>query len=162
MPFSTAVREAKSRGYTEPDPREDLSGGDVLRKVLILGRMAGWPLEEADFTVEPLYPAELADVSVAEFLDKIDMMDEAMAERVAAAGSAGNVLRYIGRVTAEGGTVGLLPIEQDSPLGSLKFIKFHTKLYDDDPLIICGKGAGVEMTAGGVLGDMIMLGRERF
>ena len=88
VPFSTAVREAKSRGYTEPDPREDLSGGDVLRKVLILGRMAGWPLEEADFTVEPLYPAELADVSVAEFLDKIDMMDEAMAERVAAAGSA--------------------------------------------------------------------------
>ena len=162
VPFSTAVREAKSRGYTEPDPREDLSGGDVLRKVLILGRMAGWPLEESDFTVEPLYPSELSEVSIDQFVQEIDMIDESIAERVAQAKAEGNVLRYIGRVTADGGEVGLLPISQENPLAGLKFIKFHTKLYEDDPLIICGKGAGVEMTAGGVLGDMIMLGRERF
>ncbi len=162
VPFSAAVRDAKSRGYTEPDPREDLSGTDVLRKVMILGRMAGWPLEESDFTVEPLYPAELADVSVDEFMERIEMIDEEIAQRVAEAKVEGNVLRYIGRVTSEGGPVGLLPITATNPLGSLKFIKFHTKFYSDDPLIICGKGAGVEMTAGGVLGDMILLGREQF
>lgn len=162
IPFSRAVAEAKKRGYTEPDPREDLGGQDVMRKLLILARLAGWPLESADIRVESLYPADLAHCSVAEFMSQISAVDDQMAARAAEAKANGRTLRYIGRVTPEGGDVGLIPIAADSPLGGLKYISFHTALYDDDQLMICGKGAGVEMTAGGVLGDMIALAREVF
>ncbi|MDJ0754791.1 MAG: hypothetical protein QNJ45_14800 [Ardenticatenaceae bacterium] len=162
VPFSQAVAEAKKRGYTEPDPREDLGGQDVMRKLLILARLAGWPLEAADIRVESLYPASLENSSVTEFMGQISAVDEQMATRIAEAKADGQTLRYIGRITPEGGQVGLLPIAADSPLGGLKYISFHTALYDDDQLMICGKGAGVEMTAGGVLGDMIAVAREVF
>ncbi len=161
VPFSAAVAEARARGYTEPDPREDLGGKDVMRKVLILARMAGWPLEEADIDVESLVPAPLAGLSVAEFMEAIRAADAGMAERAAAAHQAGQVLRYVGRVTPQGGQVGLEAIPAGSPLANLKYISFKTALYEDEPLLISGKGAGVEMTAGGVLGDLIGLARER-
>ncbi len=158
--FSATLTEAKAKGYTEPDPREDLGGLDVMRKVMILGRMAGWPLEPEDISVEALYPASLADMPVADFMQAISVMDAALQERVAAARGAGSLLRYTAEVTAEGGSVGLKPIAQDSPLAHLKYISFRTALYNDQPMMIGGKGAGVEMTAAGVLGDMIGLVRE--
>ena len=159
-PFSAALGSAMELGYTEPDPRDDLSGEDVMRKVLIMGRMAGWQLEQNDFEVESLYDADLADCSVAEFVEKAGQMDAGLAKRFADAKAAGKVLRYVGRVTAEGGKVGLMELDANSPMANLKYIQFHTKLYDAEPLMIIGAGAGLEMTAGGVLGDMISLARE--
>jgi homoserine dehydrogenase len=159
-PFADILAEAKARGYTEPDPREDLSGQDVQRKVLILARMAGWPLEASDIDVEPLYPTEMASLTVPEFMTAASQLNANLAERVAQARATGHVLRYVAQVTAAGGKVGLTAVPQHSPTANLKYISFRTGLYDDDPLLICGKGAGVEMTAGGVLGDLIGLGRE--
>lgn len=160
--FSAAVNEAVARGYTEPDPREDLGGRDVLRKALILGRMAGWPMESADVEVEPLFPAELARLGVGEFLAALPSLDGAMAARVAAARDGGKILRYLARVEEGRGSVGLVPIPAASPLAGLKYVSFRTGRYDDEPLLIGGKGAGVEMTAAGVLGDLLGLVREHF
>lgn len=158
--FSQAVREAKERGYTEPDPREDLGGMDVMRKVMILGRMAGWPLTNDDITVESLYTPELASSSVDEFMTEVATLDDKMAQRFAEAKANGNVLRYVAEVEEGKGIVGLKPISADSALANLKYISFRTERYNDEALLIGGKGAGVEMTAAGVLGDMLDLVRE--
>lgn len=160
VPFSLAVAEAKAKGFTEPDPREDLGGQDVMRKVMILGRMAGWPVEAGDIIVESLYPAHMADLSVPKFMKAAAELDEAMGQRVAAAQAEGKVLRYVAELEEGRGSVGLKAIPAASPLANLKYISFQTDRYDDEPLLIGGKGAGVEMTAAGVLGDMIDLVRE--
>ncbi|MEJ2749128.1 MAG: homoserine dehydrogenase, partial [Anaerolineae bacterium] len=160
VPFSRAVAEAKANGFTEPDPREDLGGQDVMRKVMILGRMAGWPLEASDITVESLYPAEMANLSVPKFMKAVAELDVAIEKRVAAAAAEGKVLRYVAELEEGCGKVGLKTVPAASPLANLKYISFHTGRYHDEPLLIGGKGAGVEMTAAGVLGDMIDLVRE--
>ena len=161
VPFSQALFEARNMGYTEPDPRQDLGGLDVMRKTMILGRTAGWPLEETDIMVEALYHSALAHLDVAEFMTAAVAMDPSIGDRVAAAREAGKVLRYTARVKPGGGSVGLEAIPMDSPLAGLKYISFQTGRYDEQPLMIGGRGAGVEMTAAGVLGDMIGLVRER-
>ena len=158
--LSQAIAEAKAKGFTEPDTREDLSGMDVMRKVMILGRMAGWGLETADIEVESLYPAEMADLTVAEFMEASPQLDAAMKARVDIAAQDGNVLRYVAEVEEKRGRVGLKAIPAGSPLANLKYVSFKTERYNDEPLLIGGKGAGVEMTAAGVLGDMIDLVRE--
>ncbi|MEZ4510850.1 MAG: homoserine dehydrogenase [Chloroflexota bacterium] len=160
IPFSQAVAEAKAKGFTEPDPREDLGGQDVMRKVLILARMAGWSFEADEIRVESLYPAELAGLSVGEFLTAVSVLDQPMAARAAAAAAEGKVLRYTARVEEGRGVVGLQAIPAGSALANMKYISFRTERYNDEPLLIGGKGAGVEMTAAGVLGDMIDLVRE--
>jgi homoserine dehydrogenase len=160
VPFSRAIAEAKAFGYTEPDPREDLGGRDVMRKMMILARMAGWALESADIQVESLYHHAQAHLSVPEFMASAVALDPSMGDRVAAAAAAGNALRYVAEVTPEGGSVGLKPVAQSSPLANLKYVSFETERYRDEPLMIGGKGAGVQMTAAGVHGDMIDLGRE--
>lgn len=159
-PFSRAVAEAKAKGYTEPDPRDDLGGMDVMRKVLILGRMAGWEMEAADIAVESLYPPALAHLSTPEFMAATVALDPSMRERAAAAHAAGQVLRYVAELADGRGVVGLKAVPTHSPTANLKYISFFTRHYADEPLMICGKGAGVEMTAAGVLGDLIALGRE--
>ena len=159
-PFSRALAAAKAKGFTEPDPREDLSGKDVMRKVMILGRMAGWPFEERDIAVESLYPTALAHLSVPEFMAAAMALDPSIQDRVNAAGAAGEVLRYTARLTAGKGVVGLQGVPMESPLANMKYVSFRTGRYDDEPLLIGGKGAGVEMTAAGVLGNMIDLSRE--
>ena len=158
--FSEALAEARLRGYTEPNPREDLSGQDVMRKALILGRMAGWSMEASDIAVEALYPSALAHLSVAEFMQATVALNPAMADRVAAAAASGEVLRYVASVAEGKGTVGLEPVPMGSALASLKYVSFRTGRYDDEPLMIGGKGAGVEMTAAGVIGDLVALARE--
>jgi homoserine dehydrogenase len=160
MPFSQALTEAKAKGFTEPDPREDLGGRDVMRKVMILGRLAGWPLEETDIEVESLYHPALSHLSVGEFMNAAVAMDPSLTDRVQSAREAGQVLRYVAQVDDSGGSVGLTGIPIGSPLADLKYISFRTGRYEDEPLMIGGKGAGVEMTAAGVLGDMISLSRE--
>lgn len=159
-PFSEAIASAKALGYTEPDPRDDLGGQDVMRKILILGRMAGWPLEAADLKLESLYPAAMADLSVPDFMARLGELDETMGERVATAVTHQQVLRYVAHVSAEGGSVSLQALPAASPLANMKYISFRSALYDDEPLLIGGKGAGVHMTAAGVLGDILDLVRE--
>lgn len=162
--YSEAVRQARALGYTEPDPREDLSGNDVARKALILGRTAGWPLELSDLNVERLYSQELATVPLAEFLEALPTLDQAYLERVAAAKESGNTLRYVAEVNSSGGTIGLKAVPQSSPLGALRgpgnYIAVYTKRYCELPLVVAGPGAGPEVTAAGVLGDILALAQK--
>jgi homoserine dehydrogenase len=159
--YSVAVSRARSLGYTEPDPRDDLSGMDVARKALILARTAGWPLGMVDLTVEPLYPKSLADVSTEAFMAAAATLDGEYAVRVGEAQAEGRVLRYVARVGPDRGEVGLMPVPQDGPLGALRgpasYVAFHTDRYAQVPLVVSGPGAGPEVTAAGVLGDMIYL-----
>ena len=161
VPFSQAVAEAKANGFTEPDPRQDLSGKDVMRKLLILGRLAGWPLQAADITIEALYQEKMEALSVDEFLTAVSTLNEQIGRRFVAARLRGNVLRYMAEVTADGGTVSLQEVPMDAPLANMKQISFYTERYNETPLFIGGKGASVEITAAGVVGDMIGLVRER-
>jgi homoserine dehydrogenase len=162
--YSAAVTQARSLGYTEPDPREDLGGHDVARKALILARTSGWPLELADLTIEPLYSESLTGVSVKEFLASASTLDETYAHRVKEAQAQGQVLRYVAHVTPSGGSVGLVAVPRDGPLGALhgpaNYIAMYTRRYNQVPLVVSGPGAGPEVTAAGVLGDIINLARQ--
>ena len=157
--YSAAVYQARSLGYTEPDPREDLSGRDVARKALIMARTAGWPLETDDLTIEALFPASLRRLSTDEFMAATATLDETYASRVREARAKGQVLRYVAQVGPDGGRVGLVPVPQDSPLGALRgpanYIVFHTSRYSDTGLVVSGPGAGPEVTAAGVLEDIL-------
>ncbi len=161
VPYSRAIREAKSLGYTEPDPRDDLSGQDVARKALILARTAGWPLEPDSIEVEPMFPDSLAAVNVDEFMDATARLDSVYSSENQEAQAKGNVLRYIARVNPTGGKVGLVAVPRDSTWGALRgsanYIAFTTSRYDAIPLAVSGPGAGAEVTAAGVLGDILNL-----
>lgn len=162
-PFSTIVREAQERGYTEPDPREDLSGLDVARKVVILGREMGLPLELSDVDVEGLVPKSLKDGSVEAFLGRLDEADAAMEQRLADATKEGKVLRYVGRLDASGkASVRLEHLDASHPFRHINLtdniVQFVTRRYADNPLIVRGPGAGPDVTAGGVFADLLRLG----
>lgn len=163
-PYSQIVTQARSLGYTEPDPRDDLSGHDVARKALILARTAGWPLEMSDLVVEPLYPASLAGLSVDEFLTAVRHLDDEYASRFNEAQAEGCTLRYIAQIGPEGGTVALAPVSKASPPGVLRgpanHIAFRTRYYSDLPLAISGPGAGPLVTAAGVLDDILDLASD--
>ncbi|TFG69141.1 MAG: homoserine dehydrogenase, partial [Anaerolineales bacterium] len=163
LPYSQAVANARAAGFTEPDPRDDLSGKDVARKALILARTAGWELEAADLTVEALYSASLADMDVDAFMASVDVMDADFAARIQQAAAQNSVLRYVAHVTPEGGTVGLRAVSREGALGALRgpdnYIAFHTSRYNAIPLGLSGPGAGPAVTAAGVLGDIIKLAR---
>ncbi len=169
--FSAVVREAHRLGYTEPDPRDDLGGVDVARKALILARQLGWRLELADIQVEGLYPQAMAHLSVAEFLAALPELDAPVAARVAATQAQGGSLRYAAVVeanpTGRGGVcrVGPTCVPASGPLGRLEgsdnLIEFHTTCYAPQPLVIQGRGAGVDATAAGVLGDIVELAFAR-
>jgi homoserine dehydrogenase len=160
-PFGDAVREAKRLGYTEPDPRQDLGGLDVARKALILARMLGYRLTMRDVEVESLYPDSMDGISVAEFLSAVDMLNTPMAARAAELMSGGRKLRYAAVVEDGKLTVGLIGAAADSKLGlartSDSVIAFYTKYFTDNPVTVSGRGAGQEVTASGVLGDIVSL-----
>ncbi|KAL3927089.1 MAG: hypothetical protein SGPRY_002987 [Prymnesium sp.] len=123
--FSEVVGKAKELGYTEPDPRDDLGGVDVARKALILARTLGMKLEMSDVTVEPMYPTELASLSVADFMAALPQLDADFASKVAAAAAESKVLRYAASIKPATDTtpgslvVGLLAVPMASPLGTL-------------------------------------------
>ena len=162
-PFSEIVREAKAKGYTEPDPRDDLSGTDVARKAVILAREAGLTLELKDIAVESLVPPALKDASVEEFLKRLPDFDAPMAERVAAAKRAGQVLRYVAAIDVRAGKakVGLESFAPKHAFASISLtdniVQFETGRYCDNPLIIRGPGAGPAVTAGGIFADLLRL-----
>lgn len=161
-PFSDIVREAKQRGYTEPDPRDDLSGMDVARKLIILGREMGRSLEMSDVEVESLVPAGLTQGSIEEFLERLPAHDATMRARFEAARSRGKVLRYVGRLTADGkATVGVVEFDSRHAFANIALtdnvVRFATARYNDNPLIVQGPGAGPEVTAGGIFGDLLRL-----
>ena len=158
--FSQIVSEARQRGYTEPDPRDDLSGADVARKLIILGREMGLDLELRDVQVESLVPTELAAGSITEFMASLPRYDAPMRARLEAARARGNVLRYVGRLTAAGeATVGLTELAAGHAFANIaltdNIVRFATRRYRDNPLIVQGPGAGPEVTAGGVFGDLL-------
>jgi len=159
--FSEALRGAIAKGYTEPDPRDDLSGTDVARKALILGRLLGFAGELDDIEVESLVPKDARGIPLKDFLRRLDEWDAAWQARVAAARARGGVLRYRCIATRRSIRVGLVVVDASSPMASLigtdnQFI-FTTTRYKTNPLVITGPGAGPAVTAGGIVNDVLQL-----
>jgi aspartokinase/homoserine dehydrogenase 1 len=162
QPFSSIVREAKQRGYTEPDPRDDLSGTDVARKLIILGREMGLKLEMSDVQVASLVPSDLVAGSSDEFLTGLARHDGVMKRQYEGARSRGRVLRYMGALAANGtATVGLVELDERHPFANIALtdnvVRYATARYCNNPLIVQGPGAGPEVTAGGVFADLLRL-----
>jgi bifunctional aspartokinase / homoserine dehydrogenase 1 len=157
--FSEAVIRAHTLGYTEPDPRDDLSGMDVARKALILARTLGQTLDLSDVKVESLFPPELSDSDPRAFLAKLAALDGPFRERIAAAEKRRAVLRYVARVSSKGVAVGIEEVPAGSPMGRLKGtdnqIVLYSRRYRTNPLVVTGPGAGAEVTAAGVLNDIV-------
>ena len=182
-PFSKIVLEAKEKGFTEPDPREDLSGQDVMRKLVILGREAGLAVSPEDVAVEGLVPQALRSASAGEFLARLPEMDAEMAQRMAQAKASGMTLRFLASIERKpelapshsasghdaavgafaGARVGLklLPLAHafGRITGTDNIVLVKTKRYFEQPLIIQGPGAGPEVTAAGVFADLVRLSR---
>jgi aspartokinase/homoserine dehydrogenase 1 len=161
--FSSVVRQAKQLGYTEPDPRDDLSGMDVARKLIILAREMGQSLELADVRVESLVAPELAECDVQGFLDRLEEFDAPMLARLEAARARGHVLRYVGSVSADGrAEVGVVELPRSHPFANIaltdNIVRFQTARYDQNPLIVQGPGAGPAVTAAGVFADLLRVG----
>jgi aspartokinase/homoserine dehydrogenase 1 len=168
-PLSVAVRKAKDLGYTEPHPRDDLSGLDVARKAVILARELGLQVELGDVALEPFVPAEnLKEDDPEKFLVSLAKLDASVAARVEASKGQGKQPRYLARITpgAEGSKVTVGPIDVDAthPAASLRgseaFVAFHTERYKQYPLVVRGAGAGGEVTAAGVLADILRLAQN--
>lgn len=162
-PFSEVVQIAKEKGYTEPDPRDDLSGMDVARKILILGREAEQELEFEDITIQSMVPADCTDTKlVVDFFEKLKKHDPYFSSLLAESNAKGEKLRFM--ATLEGGkaTVGLKSLPDSHPFSTLKgsdnMILLTTDRYNDRPMIIRGPGAGADVTAAGVFADVIRIG----
>ena len=160
--FSSIVRAAKLKGYTEPDPRDDLSGMDVARKLIILAREMGLTLEMSDVEVQGLVPKALENVTVQEFMDRLPQFDAQMSALLNNAKQKQQVLRYVGRIDASGkATVGLTHLDAKHAFANIALtdnvVRFATRRYCDNPLIVQGPGAGPEVTAGGVFSDLLRL-----
>jgi aspartokinase/homoserine dehydrogenase 1 len=151
-------------GYTEPDPREDLSGQDVARKALILGRLLGFRGEPASVVTESLVPPDARLLPLKQFLARLAHWDDSFAQKVRTAQQKGQVLRYVATVTPRRLRVGLQAVGPDSPFAALKGtdnqIVFITARYREHPLVVRGPGAGPMVTAAGVLNDVLALARR--
>ncbi|KAL4868880.1 homoserine dehydrogenase [Aspergillus spectabilis] len=165
--WSEVVAQAKELGYTEPDPRDDLNGMDVARKLTILARIAGLDVQSPDsFPIESLIPKELASLpssaeGIKEFMTRLPEFDAQMTEIKESAEKAGKVVRFVGSVDVgkKEVRVGLQQFDKDSAIAGLKgsdnIISFYTRRYGSNPLIIQGAGAGGDVTAMGVTADLL-------
>jgi homoserine dehydrogenase len=162
QPFSALVREAHALGYTEPDPRDDLSGMDVARKLVILAREAGWSLSLDDVSVESLVPAALADLPRDEFMQRLDELDAPMAAKLAQARACHGVLRHVAHLDHNGhASVSLVVLPSDHAFAHTRLtdnvVQFRTRRYCDNPMLVQGPGAGPEVTAAGVFADLLRI-----
>ena len=167
--FSEILREAMDLGYTEPDPREDLSGNDVGRKLLILARELDLSNEFSDIQIENLIPESLQDGDVKGFLERLAILDEKFS-KIKNAQKPGHVLRYVGDLSGdlqkEKGKleVKLISVPKESALGQIKgsdsIIEIYTESYGQHPLVIQGAGAGAAVTARGVFGDILRIAEK--
>ena len=158
--LSSAVAKALELGFTEPDPRDDLSGMDVARKLLIVAREVGLELELEDIEVEPVIPAGFAaGASVEQLLEELKTLDAAFEQRIRQAAEDGCVLRYVGRIENGQCRVSIDAVAKDHPLGAIRdgenALVVHTRYYQPIPLVLRGYGAGAEVTAAGVFGDLL-------
>ncbi|MEZ5465366.1 MAG: bifunctional aspartate kinase/homoserine dehydrogenase I [Lysobacteraceae bacterium] len=164
-PFSELLLEARSMGYTEPDPREDLSGMDVARKTVILAREAGIDIRLDDVSIENLVPEALRDIPLDDFLARAGELDAPLTARLQQAQAEGGKLRYLAELDREGNArVGLTtpPADHPSLHGRLtdNLIQFRTLRYPDNPLVVQGPGAGPDVTAAGVFSDILAIGQS--
>ena len=162
-PFSAIVKEAQAAGYTEPDPRIDLSGKDVARKLLILARESGLTLEPSDIEVENILPAAALDApDVESFMLELEKADSEFEELRAQAEAEGKVLRFIATLEGDKAFITLQKLDEQSPFfnlsGSDNMISFTSMRYKDRPLVIKGPGAGAEVTAAGVFAEVLRIG----
>ena len=165
QPFAAAVRDARDKGYTEPDPRDDLSGLDVARKALILARTLGREIDLDAIDVHSLVPPHLADVDVPTFLERLVEMDLEIASMARDAAGEDAALKYVASLAENGDvSVGLRHIPRTTVLGALQgpenVVSFRTLRYDQYPVVVSGPGAGAQVTAAGMLGDALALARE--
>jgi len=161
--FHDVVKEAQDKGYTEPDPRDDLSGRDFMRKILILARDAGYPMEEADVHIENMLPQACLDAkSVDDFYAALKAEDAFFAKLKAKAAAENKVVRYIGKLENGKAAITLQMVDENHPFftlsGSDNIISFTTDRYKERPLVVKGPGAGAEVTAAGVFADLINVG----
>ncbi|MFM7217529.1 MAG: bifunctional aspartate kinase/homoserine dehydrogenase I [Bacteroidota bacterium] len=163
MRFSDIVKEARERGYTEPDPRVDLSGKDVARKLLILARETGLQLEMKDIKIDQILPPKcLRAKTVNDFMRELRNADNHFQSMLAKAERRGHRLRFIARLENGKASVVLKEVDDSHPFyhlsGSDNIISFRTDRYDERPLVVKGPGAGAEVTAAGVFADIISIG----
>jgi aspartokinase/homoserine dehydrogenase 1 len=162
IPFSALVEDALKLGYTEPDPREDLSGNDVARKLLILARQIGLKMDMHNIKVENLVPQPLRSGAFSkEFFKRYAKYDEAMKRRLEAAQARGSVLRYVAMLEGNKASAGIMEVPKNHMLASTKgsdnIIAFSTQRYSKTPLVVQGPGAGADVTAMGVFSDLLKL-----
>jgi aspartokinase/homoserine dehydrogenase 1 len=159
IPFSKAIRMAKEEGYSEPDPRLDLSGTDVKRKLLILARESGYRIEEDEIEVEPFLPQSLFDGSLDEFWEGVREMDDEFEARRQEVAGKGLKWRYLATLEYGKGKMGLAEVDSSHPAYPLEasnnIILITTERYKELPLIVKGYGAGADVTAAGVFADVI-------
>jgi len=163
-PFSELVMEAKELGYTEPDPRDDLSGSDVRRKIIILTREAGIAIEPEDVELDPILPESCMNADgIDAFFQALEGENDHFKSLIENAKKEGKVLRFITSTQNGKAKIGLQAVGPENPFYSLQMsdnmIVFTTKRYDARPLIVRGPGAGAEVTAGGVFSDIITIGK---
>jgi aspartokinase/homoserine dehydrogenase 1 len=158
--FSEAVHEAWKLGYTEPDPRDDLSGMDVARKALILARTLGRRAELSDIRLEPLFSKDVDDPDPTRFIENLKTLDADMAKRAASAAREGKTLRYVAKIGRDI-RVGIEAVPKSSPMGGLRGtanqVAIYSKRYKTNPLVVTGPGAGADVTAAGVLNDIVAI-----
>ncbi len=158
--FSELLRDAHAQGYTEPDPRDDLTGADVARKLVILAREAGWNVSLEDVIVENLVPDALRELERDAFMQQLAAFDEPMAARLQAARASNTVLRYVARLDRSGSAhVGLAELPREHSFANIRLtdniVQFTTQRYRDNPLVVQGPGAGPDVTAAGVFADLL-------
>jgi aspartokinase/homoserine dehydrogenase 1 len=157
--FSKAIADARELGYAEPDPRDDLSGEDVARKFLTLARTMGLKIERDELEVESLIPEPLRDVEQSVFLDRLAEYDTSWQEKLEEAQKRNETLRYVGKLADGKISIGIKSVPINSPIGQLKgtdnLFQIYSSYYNKTPLVIQGPGAGKEITAAGVLSDIL-------